>query len=235
MVDTMRLHYLQHVPFENAGNIEAWAKANGHAITKTVLYYDEAFPGMGEFDWLVIMGGPMNVYEERDYPFLRREKAFIREAVAAKKLVLGICLGGQLLSDVLGGRVTAGEKEIGWHRVRLTPEARQSSVFKDLPQELTVFQWHGDTFSIPPGAKRMASSDACENQAFEYGGGRVVGLQFHLESTDDGINRLAKSCGDDLASSGKFVQKKDDFLHKDAQLKEIYALLAIFLDSMAKA
>ena len=81
----MRLHYIQHVPYENAGNIEAWARANGHAIAKTVLYYDEAFPDLGELDWLVVMGGPMNVYEEGDYPFLKREKAFIKAAIAEKK------------------------------------------------------------------------------------------------------------------------------------------------------
>jgi GMP synthase-like glutamine amidotransferase len=230
----MRLHYIQHVPYENAGNIEAWAKANGHAVTKTVLYYDEEFPGPDEFDWLVVMGGPMNVYEEKDYPFLKRETAFIKGAIAKKKRVLGVCLGAQLISDVLGGKVTANaNKEIGWFKVRLTPEAKGSPAFKNLPQEFTAFHWHGDTFSIPPGAKRTASSEATENQAFEFDGGRVVGLQFHLESTDDGINRLAKNCGDDL-KPGKYVQSKEEFLHKDAQLKNIYQLLVTFLDGMAK-
>ncbi len=229
----MRLHYLQHVPYENAGNIEAWAKANGHQVTKTVLYYDEAFPGLDELDWLVVMGGPMNVDEEGDYPFLRREKAFVREAIAGKKRVLGVCLGAQLISEALGGKVARGAKEIGWFKVKLTPDARKSPVFRYLPQEFTAFHWHGDAFSVPPGAKRMASSEATENQAFEYDGGRVVGLQFHLEVTDDGISRLTKACGDDLAPA-KYVQKKDELLHREAQLKEIHALLAIFLDGMAK-
>jgi GMP synthase-like glutamine amidotransferase len=231
----MRLHYIQHVPFENAGNIEAWAKANGHTLTKTVLYYDEAFPEPDDFDLLVVMGGPMNVYEEKDYPFLKREKAFLKDAISKKKRVLGICLGAQLLSDVLGGKVTANaNKEIGWFKVKLTADAKKSPVFKNLPQEFMAFHWHGDTFSIPPGGKCMASSEATANQAFEYDNGRVVGLQFHIESTDDGINRLTKNCGDELVP-GKFMQKKDDFLHNDAQLKEIYGLLAVFLDGMAKA
>lgn len=230
----MKLHYIQHVPYESAGNIEAWAKAHGLSVSKTVLYYDEAFPGFDEFDWLVVMGGPMNVYEEGDYPFLKREKAFIKDAIAKNKKVLGVCLGAQLLSDALGGKVTKNDsKEIGWFKVKLAPEAKLSTVFRNLPQEFTAFHWHGDTFSIPPGAKRMASSNATENQAFEYDGGRVIGLQFHLESTDDGINRLAKNCGGDLVP-GKYVQKKDDFLHKDQQLKEIYGILATFLDAMAK-
>ncbi len=149
--------------------------------------------------------------------------------------MLGVCLGAQLISDVLGGKVTANaNKEIGWFKVKLTPEAKQSPAFKSLPPEFTAFHWHGDTFSIPPGAKCMASSEATANQAFEYDNGRVVGLQFHLESTDDGINRLTKNCGDDI-KPGKFVQNKDDFLHKDEQLKEIYELLAIFMNAMARA
>jgi GMP synthase - Glutamine amidotransferase domain len=90
---TMKIHYIQHVPFENAGNIEAWTKANGHSLTKTVLYYDEAFPGLDTFDMLVVMGGPMNIYEEKDYPFLKREKAFIRDAVAKKNGCLASASG----------------------------------------------------------------------------------------------------------------------------------------------
>jgi GMP synthase-like glutamine amidotransferase len=230
----MKLHYIQHVPFENAGNIEAWAKQNGHTLTKTVLYYDEAFPAVERFDWLIVMGGPMNVYEEGEYPFLKREKQFIADAIAKKKRVLGVCLGAQLVSDVLGGKVTKNpEKEIGWYPVKLTAEAKQSPVFRNLPQEFTAFHWHGDTFSIPAGAKRMASSEATGNQAFEYDNGRVIGLQFHLESTDDGINRLTKNCGEDL-TPGKYVQAKDEFLHKDDQVKEIYGLLTVFMDAMVK-
>ncbi len=229
----MRLHYIQHVPYENAGNIEAWAKKNGHTLTKTVLYYDEAFPDMGGFDWLIVMGGPMNVYEEKEYPFLAREKQFITDAIANKKRVLGVCLGAQLISDVLGGKVTKGpQKEIGWYKVSLAPEAKKSPVFGKLPHEFTAFHWHGDTFTIPAGAKRMASSEAYENQAFEYDNGRVVGLQYHLELTDDGINKLAKNNSDDLAP-GKFVQKKEDLLHKDAELKENYQMLCTLLDGMS--
>lgn len=199
-----------------------------------MLYYDEAFPAMDSFDWLVVMGGPMNVYEEKDYPFLAREKKFIADAIAQKKRVLGVCLGAQLISDVMGGKVTNGpHKEIGWHRVALTPEAKKSPVFGKLPAEFVAFHWHGDTFAIPAGAKRMASSEAYENQAFEYDGGRVAGLQFHLEMTDDGIGRLAKNNGDDLAP-GKYVQPKEQFLHQDALLKENYQLLCTLLDAMAK-
>ncbi len=102
----MRIHYLQHVPFEDLANIEVWAKEKGHSISVTRLYDDEEPPEIKDFDWLVILGGPMNIYEEKTYPWLIREKEFIGEAIAAKKIVLGICLGAQLIADVLGGKVT---------------------------------------------------------------------------------------------------------------------------------
>lgn len=228
----MRLHYLQHVPYENSGNIEAWAKKKGHSLSKTVLYYDEALPDLDRFDWLVVMGGAMNIYEEREYPFLPREKKFIADAMKANKLVLGVCLGAQLIADAAGGEVTANKhKEIGWHKVTLTPEAKKSQVFKSLPPTFTAFHWHGDTFSIPPGAVRTASSEACENQAFEMNNGRIVGLQFHLESTDDGINRLCKNCGNDLVP-GKYVQPKDLLINQAERIKDIYGLLSTFMDGM---
>jgi GMP synthase-like glutamine amidotransferase len=228
----MRLHYLQHVPYENIGSIEAWARKKGHSITKTVLYYDEALPGTDSFDWLVVMGGPMNVYEEREYPFLRREKKLIADAVRADRLVLGVCLGAQLIAEVAGGKVTAnGHKEIGWHKVSLTPDAMKSTAFKKLPAGFVPFHWHGDTFSIPPGAAKAASSEACENQAFFMNDGRVVGLQFHLECTEDGINRLCKNCGDDL-KPGMYVQASEQMLGQDGHLRENYQHLCALLDGM---
>jgi len=232
----MRLHYLQHVPYENIANIQVWAKNKGYPVTKTVLYYDEALPGLKSFDTLIIMGGPMNVYEEKDYPWLSREKKLISEAIDAGKLVLGICLGAQLIADVLGGKVIrSNAMEIGWYDVILTPEAKASPVFKSLPGKFTAFHWHGDTFSIPAGARRMAYSEACENQAFEYNDGKVVGLQFHLESSDDGINRLTKNCGDQLAEDGRYIQKKPQLIGQDEKLKDVYQHLCAFMDAMEQA
>ncbi|MCD1295145.1 amidotransferase [Methanocella sp. CWC-04] len=229
----MRLHCIQHVPFEGPANLEQWAKANGHTFTKTVLYYDEDFPKMNEFDVLAILGGPLNVYEEKDYPWLKREKKFIKDAIESKKAVLGICLGAQLIADALGGKITANkEKEIGWYPVTLTPEAKKSKVFGKFPEKFMAFHWHGDTFSIPPGAVRMARSEACENQAFEYGG-HVYAVQFHLESSDDSINRLAKNCSDELVD-GKYIQKKEEMLSQDKYLEGIYGLMKVLLENISK-
>lgn len=165
----MRIHYLQHVPFEGPAYIETWAGEKGHPVAGSLLFQGGQLPALDQFDLLVIMGGPMNVYEE---------EKFIKEAIEAGKLVLGVCLGAQLLADVLGGQVTRNQdKEIGWHPVTLTADAKNSRFFRNLPPYFNAFHWHGDTFSIPPGGLRVAESQACLNQAFEYDG-RVLGLQF---------------------------------------------------------
>jgi GMP synthase-like glutamine amidotransferase len=123
---------------------------------------------MDSFDFLAVMGGTMNIYEHDEHPWLIDEKRFIRQAIDAGKKVLGVCLGGQLIADVLGGPVTKNAfREIGWHCVQLTPQARELPLLESSSTgELMVFQWHGDTFAIPPGAVCLASSRGCANQAF---------------------------------------------------------------------
>ena len=118
----MRIHSIEHEPFEGLANIEVWAKSKGHTITRTRIYKNEGFPDIDDFDWLIIMGGSMSTYEEEKYPWLIPEKKFIGDAIAKKKLLLGICLGSQLIADVLGGKVSPNTyKEIGWFPVFLTP------------------------------------------------------------------------------------------------------------------
>lgn len=227
----MRIHYLQHVPFEDLANIEGWARSRGHDLSRTLLFSDEEFPDQSGFDWLIIMGGPMNIYEHEMYPWLAKEKEFIRLAVAGGKIVLGICLGAQLISDVLGGRVTKNScREIGWFPVRLTEAGRASSIFSALPDEFAALHWHGDTFSVPPGALRLAESDACANQAFILG--KAVGLQFHLESSMESVDRLLENCGDEL-TEGPYVQKPGD-LANQKELGGIRELMELLLDRIEK-
>lgn len=150
----IRIHYLQHVPFEGPAGIVKWARKKGHKLTGTHLYNYEVLPHIDEFDFLVVMGGPMNIYEEGDYPWLKYEKQFIKDAIKNNKIVVGICLGAQLIADVLGGKVTKNsEREIGWLSVTFNSMASKYDFFKDFPKEFYVFQWHGDTFStLPEGA-----------------------------------------------------------------------------------
>jgi GMP synthase-like glutamine amidotransferase len=196
----MEIHWFQHVPFEGLGAIEGWLLARGHTLTCTRFYAGESAPATVDgFDWLVVMGGPMNIYQYRDHPWLRAEKRVIRDAVAAGKRVLGVCLGAQLIADALGGKVYQNtEREIGWFPITAVPEGRGSPF--EFPAESTVFHWHGDTFSLPPGGVWLARSEACEHQAFAVGA-RVLGLQFHLEMTPDDVARIARECAYELVAS----------------------------------
>jgi GMP synthase-like glutamine amidotransferase len=228
----MRLHSLQHEAFEGLANIEFWAKNRGHSISRTLLFNNEELPDINDFDWLVIMGGSMNVYEEEKYSWLREEKNFIAEAIANKKIVLGVCLGSQLIADILGGRVTKNRyREIGWFPVSLTREAKSSPIFRTLPNKFITFHWHGDTFEIPLGATKIAESEGCENQAFEYG--RVIGLQFHLEYSVESINLMIQNCGDEIVY-GKYIQKRDEILSNYKNLPETNLILNLLLDNIEK-
>jgi GMP synthase-like glutamine amidotransferase len=179
----MRTHWLQHAEHENLGCIAPWLARRGDAVSCTRLYARDPLPDASDFDRLIVMGGPMNIYEYELHPWLHAEKAFIRQAIDAGRSVLGICLGSQLIADVLGGPVTRNhETEIGWFDVTLNQAGRAHPLFMDWPERFSAFHWHGDTFAIPPGAERLMSSAACANQAYVWKH-RVVGLQFHLEVT----------------------------------------------------
>ncbi len=163
----MKLHYIQHVPFEGPANIGDWARSQGWSLSATHLYRGDKLPAPGEFDWLVVMGGPMNIYEEDQYPWLAAEKKSIGKAIEAGKIVLGVCLGAQLIADVLGGRVVRNEhKEIGWFPVSLRPEGVESPVFRSFPPEFQALHWHGDTFSLPPGPRCWRKAKAAPLRRF---------------------------------------------------------------------
>jgi GMP synthase-like glutamine amidotransferase len=229
----MRLHYIQHAPHEPLGAIEDWARRRGFRLSRTLAVTAE-WPSLDEIDWLVVMGGPMGAYEVGAHPWLVGEKRFIREAIDAGKAVLGVCLGGQLLSDALGGKVEHNPfKEIGWFRVTLTPEMATSAVFRKLPVAFVTGLWHGDTFSVPPGAVRMASSEGCANQAFECAEGRVVGLQFHPEWRREDVRGLYEHCGSEIATGGPFVQSAEQLLGAPDELYAAnHEILFALLDDM---
>ena len=139
---------------------------------------------------LIVLGGPMAIYEAERHPFLATESALVERALAAGRPVLGICLGAQLIASVLGARVYPGERrEVGWAPITLTEDGRDDAVFGVLDPTLTVFHMHGDTYELPADARHLARSALYEQQAFRYGD-LVYGLQFHLEFTDTIISRL---------------------------------------------
>lgn len=227
----IRLHYLQHVPFENLARIAAWAELRGHQITCTRLFADGPLPAPDEFDWLFVMGGPMNIYEHEIWPWLIPEKKFIHESIKRGKAVLGVCLGAQLLADVLGAPTSrSAEKEIGWHPISLTPDGRESPLLKSWPGHLTVFHWHGDTFEIPRGAFHIAESEACLNQAFIYGD-RIIGLQFHIEYTFESITAMLDNCSGEIVK-GPCIQDRHAIISGRRHIDKLHPLLYSLLDSL---
>ncbi|MFZ5572139.1 MAG: type 1 glutamine amidotransferase [Thermodesulfobacteriota bacterium] len=195
----MKIHYLQHVPFEGVARIAHWAAANDCPLAGTALYRNEPLPDLSAFDCLVVMGGPMGVADEEVYSWLKPEKRFIERVIAEGKKVVGICLGAQLIAEVMGARVSRNKtKEIGWYPVTLTETGRQSAMGDILPATFQAFHWHGDTFEIPRGAIHLARSRACDHQGFLYQE-QVLGLQFHLESTPESIEQLLENCNEEIA------------------------------------
>lgn len=205
----MKVHWLQHAQHEHLGCIEPWIRRRGHALSCTRLYEGETLPKAAQVDWLLILGGPMNVYEDRRYPWLKAEKRFINDAIVNNVPVLGICLGAQLIADVLGAKVVKNDHdEIGFFDVAKTDKGDICEHISDMPERFQAFHWHGDTFEVPPGAQHLYKSDACVNQAFSWGQ-RVLALQFHLE-----VARSDAQTWLDLAKPkpSRFVQTRQQIL-----------------------
>lgn len=227
----MRIHYLQHVPFEGLGYIAEWARSKDHSLTATALYADEPLPEPHEFDFLIIMGGPMGVYDTVEHTWLIKEKYFIEAAFKAEKRILGICLGAQLMADVLGANVFKNEhKEIGWHQVDRITAADNTKWSEIIQDRFFAFHWHGDTFDLPTGALHIAQSEACRHQAFFYPPA-AIGLQFHLESTQDSIRNLIQHCGHELIPS-PYIQTETEILNQNELIKPSNDCMRSILESV---
>jgi GMP synthase-like glutamine amidotransferase len=226
-----KLHYFQHVPFENLGLIEDWANANGFVVSSTRFYQDATIPIPEDADWLVVMGGPMGVDDHDVHPWLADEKRAIGQAIEAGKVVLGICLGAQLIAEVLGAAVRKNAfKEIGWFPVYLERKSLDHPLVEIFPSQWNAFHWHGDTFDIPDGARLLASSSACRNQGFVYGD-RIVALQFHMEVTRTGAAALVEHCGDEMKTD-EYVATPEQILAPDAPFEASHRMMTQLLDYM---
>ena len=222
----MNVHWLQHADFEDLGCIAPWLAAHGCTVTGTRLHAGEAPPPADSFDALIVMGGPMNVYEHERHPWLAPEKKLIRAALESSKRVLGICLGAQLVAEVLGAPVSRNaEQEIGWFPVELSAAGQRA--LPGLPQRFTAFHWHGDTYALPPGAEHLASSEACAKQAYALDGGRVLGLQFHLEVTRANAEEWFRH---EKPLAARYVQTPEQILAQDASFAENNRLMERVLE-----
>lgn len=197
------VYVLQHIRWEPAGAIEAALAAAGVAVHYVRSGDGEAVPEtLDEAAGLVVMGGPMGVYEQDRYPYLRRELRLIERTLAEGKPILGVCLGSQLLAAALGAPVRPGaRKEVGWHPVTLTEEGRTDPLLAGVPPSFTPLHWHGDVFDPPAGAVRLASSALTETQAFRFGPS-AYGFLFHLEVTPAIVRDWAAHFTADLAEVG---------------------------------
>lgn len=218
----MKVQVLQHVPFEGLGSIETWLTERGASVQYTRFYQSAVLPDFRSVDFVIAMGGPMSVNDEHAYPWLKQEKAFLRDAVSRGLSVLGVCLGAQLIASALGARVFANDhKEIGWFPIQAV--TTDSDAFR-FPPQVTVFHWHGETFDLPPGAVHLARSIGCEHQAFQIGN-NVIGLQFHLETTPETVDQIIQHCKRDLVD-GEYIQT-EPFLRSvpDAAYRAVNTLM----------
>lgn len=209
----MNIHCLQHVDFEGPAAITEWALTNGHTLSFTHFYKDEPLPSKLNFDLLVVMGGPMSFDEDDKYAWMPLEKVFIKNCIEAGKSAIGICLGAQFIAQALGAKAKHGtSQEIGWYPITFQ---NQSKSFDFLPESTTVFHWHGDTFDIPQNAIHIASTEAFPNQGFIWNN-KVVGLQFHLEVTEESVLGMIEHVGHEIGD-GEFCQPSSEIVRDKSQ------------------
>ena len=241
---TLRIHALFHTNYEDLSFIKQWAISQNHSMSYALPHNNDVLPTHDSFDWLIVMGGPMSIHDEEQYPWLTNEKRLIRQAIDAGKTVIGVCLGAQLIAHCLGAEVKpSGVKEIGWLPIRLTPAGQAHPLLQDLPkQDFTVFHFHGDGFDCPKGASIIASTDAWANQGFVYQtplhkelGTWVLAWQCHFEVTKESLAKMVVN-GNNAIQSGlkeypKTVQAPDEILELgDKYIEENNARLGAMLN-----
>ncbi len=206
----MKIHILQHVHYEGPGYITEWAEKHGHTLSFTKFFEAFTIPLPIDIDLLIVLGGPMGVDDTNQCSWLLDEKDYIRQMAKKGRKILGICLGAQLIASGLGAAVYPCKyKEIGWFPVK-KDAGTKLDFLSGLADEIPAFHWHGDTFNLPVGAKKLFSSEACANQGFVINE-CVFALQFHWELTKDSVRQMIEFSGDNL-DDGPFVQAPETLL-----------------------
>ncbi len=197
----MTVQIIKHIDIEGPGTIGNFLDDDGISYNIIDVFNEEPLPNsLSNTSAVIVLGGPMNVYEEEEYSFLRKEDGFLKEVIEEGLPTLGFCLGAQLIAKATGALVKQNpQKEIGWFNVSMTGEGTSDPLFEGFQGVFDVFQWHGDTFDIPEGAVRLAESELCPNQAFRVGH-NIYGLQFHVEVTDEMIYQWLDAYRDEVDS-----------------------------------
>jgi GMP synthase (glutamine-hydrolysing) len=215
--DSRNVIVLQHAASENLGTIEDALTACGVAFEYVRSFEGQPVPsGVDGASGLIVMGGPMGVYETDKFPFLRQEMNLMEAFLKAERPILGVCLGSQLLAAVLGAPVKKGRaKEIGWFPVRLAPASAADALWKDQPSPIVAYHWHGDIFDLPKGAVALASSDITPLQSYRFGD-RAYGILFHLEVTETHIRKMLDEFAGEIRqeklSASEILKKSEAFL-----------------------
>ena len=219
-----RILIVQHAETEGPGTIaEYFGKFRDLQVVD--LSKDEELPeDFNKLAAVIVMGGPMNVYSESLYPFLKDEYFFINRILERKIPYLGICIGAQLLAKSLGAEIKKNKvKEVGWYDVGLTDQGFVSDLFSGLPETLRVFQWHEDTFDLPKDSVLLAESEICKNQAMRCGT-NAYGLQFHVEATPEMITEWMK--GEKVSEANRIMEEA--FEQKDSVKKTAFSIYENF-------
>jgi len=229
----MHIHYFQHDHFEDLGYIGDWALAQGFSTSVTRFDLNPVLPEDHEYDWLVVLGGKMGVNDSAEYTWIDAEIKFIEQAVKLGKIVIGICLGSQLVASALRAKVFRNtEPEMGFWPVKVTDDARQDHVFKHFPNELTVMHMHFDTFELPADAVNMANSKITNCQAFRYGK-NVFAFQFHFEVTPSNVDVFIKETAQEYVE-GQFSQLPEEIKSSAGCCNENNGIFKNVLDEIAQ-
>ena len=234
----MRIHIIIHESFEAPAAIETWARSKNHEITYTRLYEGDAFPeDVDNIDFLVVMGGPQSpatTKEECPHFDAKKEIEFIKKAIDADKIALGVCLGAQLIGEALGAKFDhSPNREIGVFELKLTDDAKDDPVFSRFPQKFLVGHWHGDMPGLTPESKILATTEGCPRQVVKYAP-KVYGFQCHFEFTPEAIEGMIKNCGNELEEYKDlpYIQTAEEL--RTQNYDSFNTLLFSFLDYMEK-
>ena len=227
----MRIHFIIHAGFEKAAHIATWAAENAFAVRYTHLHKGETCPDIDDFDMLICMGGPQSPSEIERYPYLMDEIRLIREAIIQGKIVLGVCLGAQLIAESYGIMTEKSpNKEVGFFPVDFSDDRKQDPVFFDFPASLTVGHWHNDMPGCPDSAVILARSEGCPRQVIRFSP-KVYGLQCHFELDSVTLRALIRHCPDDLLT-GKYIQTAEEMLA--VELEPIQQYLSTVLTRLSQ-